>query len=79
MTLVLCGLVAPAAIIFVICLVLVPGPTVPKSTPKALVWRRKLWEVSLFSYFAWHALIVKLLPRFVLGPLIFATWLLLHS
>ncbi|KAE9376945.1 acid phosphatase/Vanadium-dependent haloperoxidase [Stipitochalara longipes BDJ] len=43
-TLVLCGLVAPAVIIFIVCLFLVPGPTVPKSTPKALIWRRKLWE-----------------------------------
>jgi len=28
-------------------MVLVPGPTVSKSIPKALIWRRKLWE--------WHA------------------------
>ncbi|KAH7371913.1 PAP2 superfamily-domain-containing protein [Cadophora sp. MPI-SDFR-AT-0126] len=40
----ICSLVAPAAIIFAITIVLVPGPTVPKSTPKALIWRRKLWE-----------------------------------
>lgn len=38
------ALVAPAVIIFLVCLLLVPGPTVSKSTPKALVWRRKLWE-----------------------------------
>lgn len=44
-TLFLCGLVAPAVVIFIVCLFLVPGPTVPKSTPKALIWRRKLWEV----------------------------------
>ncbi|KAL3427784.1 pap2 domain containing protein [Phlyctema vagabunda] len=37
-------LVAPAIIIMAVCLVLVPGPTVPKSTPKGLIWRRKLWE-----------------------------------
>jgi len=43
-TLILCGLVAPAVIILLVCLLLVPGPTVPKSTPKALVWQRKLWE-----------------------------------
>lgn len=46
-TLVLCGLVAPGVIIFLVAIVLIPGPTVPKSTPKALIWRRKLWE--------WHA------------------------
>jgi membrane-associated phospholipid phosphatase len=38
------GFVAPAIIIMVIAIVLVPGPTVPKSTPKSLIWRRKLWE-----------------------------------
>lgn len=38
------ALVIPAGIIFLMCLLLVPGPTVPKSTPKALIWRRKLWE-----------------------------------
>ena len=44
-TLVLCGLAAPVVIIFLITILLVPGPTVPKSTPKALIWRRKLWEL----------------------------------
>ncbi|TVY13869.1 Diacylglycerol pyrophosphate phosphatase 1 [Lachnellula arida] len=42
--LVLCSLVAPAVIIFLVAILLVPGPTVSKSTPKALIWRRKLWE-----------------------------------
>jgi membrane-associated phospholipid phosphatase len=44
LTLVLCGLLAPAVIIFLVCLLLVPGPTVPKSTPRTLILRRKLWE-----------------------------------
>lgn len=44
-TLILCGLAAPVVIIFLITILLVPGPTVPKSTPKALIWRRKLWEL----------------------------------
>ncbi|KFY91028.1 hypothetical protein V500_04838 [Pseudogymnoascus sp. VKM F-4518 (FW-2643)] len=35
---------APAAIIFIVSLLLVPGPSVPKSVPKSLIWRRKLWE-----------------------------------
>lgn len=43
-TLIICGLVAPGVIIFIVAIALVPGPTVPKSTPKALIWRRKLWE-----------------------------------
>jgi len=42
--LVVCGLVIPAGIIFLICVSLVPGPTVSKATPKPLIWRRKLWE-----------------------------------
>ncbi|KAH6716431.1 PAP2 superfamily protein [Leptodontidium sp. MPI-SDFR-AT-0119] len=40
----ICGLVAPAAVILAITIFLIPGPTVPKSTPKVLIWRRKLWE-----------------------------------
>ncbi|KAE8453787.1 hypothetical protein EG329_009299 [Mollisiaceae sp. DMI_Dod_QoI] len=38
------GLVVPGVIIALVCLVLVPGPTVSKSTPRALILRRKLWE-----------------------------------
>jgi hypothetical protein len=44
-TLILCGLAAPAIIIFLVTVLFVPGPTVSKSTPKALIWRRKLWEL----------------------------------
>ncbi|KAG0649837.1 Phosphatidate phosphatase [Hyphodiscus hymeniophilus] len=44
-TLVVCCLAAPAVIIFLVTILLVPGPTVPKSTPKALIWKRKLWEL----------------------------------
>lgn len=42
--LVLVGLLAPAVIIVITCLLFVPGPTVPKSVPKSLIWKRKLWE-----------------------------------
>ncbi|KAF2428847.1 PAP2-domain-containing protein [Tothia fuscella] len=42
--LVVVSLVGPGAIIFLVCLILVPGPTVNKQTPKSLIWRRKLWE-----------------------------------
>ncbi|KFY25237.1 hypothetical protein V493_04748, partial [Pseudogymnoascus sp. VKM F-4281 (FW-2241)] len=41
---VIVSLCAPAAIIFIVSLLLVPGPSVPKSVPKSLIWRRKLWE-----------------------------------
>jgi membrane-associated phospholipid phosphatase len=40
----LVAFVAPAVIIFIVSILLVPGPTVSKATPKALIWRRKLWE-----------------------------------
>lgn len=32
-------------VIILICLVFVPGSTVPKGTPQSLIWRRKLWEL----------------------------------
>jgi hypothetical protein len=41
-TLILCGLVAPGVIIFLVSLIFVPGSAVPKETPKSLIWRRKL-------------------------------------
>lgn len=41
----LIGGVGPIVIIAIMCLFLVPGPTVPKSTPKSLIWRRKMWEL----------------------------------
>jgi membrane-associated phospholipid phosphatase len=42
--LVVLSLFFPAITIAIICLVFVPGPTVSKSTPTALIWRRRLWE-----------------------------------
>ncbi|KAH8675366.1 PAP2 domain-containing protein [Xylariales sp. PMI_506] len=44
-TLVLCNAVAPIVIILFVTLVFVPGSTVPKGTPKSLIWKRKLWEL----------------------------------
>lgn len=32
-------------IILIVVLIFVPGPTVPKGTPKSLIWKRKLWEL----------------------------------
>ncbi|RDA92309.1 hypothetical protein CP533_3268 [Ophiocordyceps camponoti-saundersi (nom. inval.)] len=43
---VLCGLV-PAVIILIVSVLLVPGATVPKKTPQALIWKRKLWEIHV--------------------------------
>ena len=39
------GGVLPFIAILLIVLVLVPGPTVPKGTPRSLIWKRKLWEL----------------------------------
>ncbi|KAH7136555.1 PAP2 superfamily-domain-containing protein [Dactylonectria macrodidyma] len=37
----------PIVIIAIVSLIFVPGPTVPKDTPKALIWKRKLWELHV--------------------------------
>jgi len=42
--LVVVALIAPAVIIFLVCLIFVPGPTAHKRTPRSLKWRRKFWE-----------------------------------
>jgi membrane-associated phospholipid phosphatase len=36
--------VVPAVVIFLVSLIFVPGKAVSSSTPKKLIWRRKLWE-----------------------------------
>ncbi|CAK7235988.1 hypothetical protein SBRCBS47491_009482 [Sporothrix bragantina] len=43
-TLILASVLAPAVITAFVCLVFVPGGTVPCDVPRSLVWRRKLWE-----------------------------------
>lgn len=40
-----CSIVIPVVLIAIIAIVFVPGATVPKGTPKSLVWKRKLWEL----------------------------------
>ncbi|PGH29382.1 hypothetical protein GX50_07862 [[Emmonsia] crescens] len=42
--LILVSLVAPAIIIFLGSILFIPGLTAGKHAPKALVWRRKIWE-----------------------------------
>ncbi|KAH7146270.1 hypothetical protein EDB81DRAFT_856712 [Dactylonectria macrodidyma] len=44
-TLVIATDIVPLFVITVICLVFVPGNSVPRGTPKALIWKRKLWEL----------------------------------
>ncbi|KAB5511390.1 hypothetical protein GE09DRAFT_1047823 [Coniochaeta sp. 2T2.1] len=43
--LVVCSVIIPVVLIFIIAIIFVPGATVPKGTPKSLIWKRKLWEL----------------------------------
>ncbi|CZT01591.1 related to diacylglycerol pyrophosphate phosphatase [Rhynchosporium agropyri] len=56
------GLVGPAVIIFLVCLILVPGPTVSKSIPKSLIFKRKLWE----WHQGWMGLALSLAASFLI-------------
>lgn len=60
--LIVCGLVIPGVVILFVSLVLVPGPTVPKSVPKSLIWRRKLWEWHM----GWLGLALSLTSAFLI-------------
>jgi membrane-associated phospholipid phosphatase len=55
-------LIAPAGIIFIVCMVFVPGPTASRGTPKALIWRRKLWEWNI----GWMGLALSLATAFMI-------------
>lgn len=39
------SVIIPIILIAIISLVFVPGATVPRGTPKSLIWQRKLWEL----------------------------------
>lgn len=41
----ICNSVIPIVVILLVTLIFVPGPTVPKGTPRSLIWKRKLWEL----------------------------------
>jgi membrane-associated phospholipid phosphatase len=55
-------IVAPGVITAAISLLLVPGPTAHRSTPKALIWRRKIWEWNT----AWMGLGLSLASAFLI-------------
>lgn len=59
--LVVLGLVVPAAIIFLVCIIFVPGPTASRGTPRSLIWRRKLWEWNT----GWMGLALSLATAFM--------------
>ena len=56
------AIIAPGVITAIISLLLVPGPTAHRSTPKALIWRRKIWEWNT----AWMGLGVSLASAFII-------------
>ncbi|KAF9696098.1 hypothetical protein EKO04_006184 [Ascochyta lentis] len=56
------GLVIPAAVIFLVCIIFVPGPTASRGTPKSLIWRRKLWEWNT----GWMGLALSLATAFMI-------------
>ncbi|CAI9633721.1 acid phosphatase vanadium-dependent haloperoxidase [Alternaria burnsii] len=60
--LVVVSLIAPAAIVFIVCLIWVPGPTAERGTPKSLIWRRKLWEWNT----GWMGLALSLATAFLI-------------
>ncbi|KIW31540.1 uncharacterized protein PV07_03180 [Cladophialophora immunda] len=60
--LIVVAVVAPGVITAAISLLFVPGPTAHRSTPKALIWRRKLWEWNA----AWMGLGVAVAGAFVI-------------
>ncbi|KAF2813525.1 PAP2-domain-containing protein [Mytilinidion resinicola] len=60
--LIVVGLVIPAIIVFLVCLIFVPGRAVSRGTPKALVWRRKFWEWNT----GWMGLALSLATAFMI-------------
>lgn len=60
--LVVIALIAPAGVIFVVCMIFVPGPTASRGTPKSLIWRRKLWEWNT----GWMGLALSLATAFMI-------------
>lgn len=55
------SIVAPGIITFLVSLIFVPGPTASRSTPKSLIWRRRLWEWNT----AWMGLGVAVAGAFM--------------
>ncbi|KAI1386958.1 acid phosphatase/Vanadium-dependent haloperoxidase [Hypoxylon trugodes] len=60
--LLICNAVIPIVIILIVVLLFVPGPTVPEGTPRALIWRRKLWELHT----GWLGLALALISAWII-------------
>jgi membrane-associated phospholipid phosphatase len=52
--------IVPIVSVFVVAIIFVPGATVPRNTPRSLVWRRKLWELHV----GWMGLALSLVIAF---------------
>lgn len=55
-------MIGPVVIIAIISLIFVPGATVPRGTPKSLIWRRKLWELHA----GWLGLALSMVAAWVI-------------
>ncbi|KAI0387284.1 acid phosphatase/Vanadium-dependent haloperoxidase [Hypomontagnella monticulosa] len=60
--LLICNAVIPIAVVLIVVLVFVPGPTVPAGTPKSLIWKRKLWELHT----GWLGLALSLISAWII-------------
>ncbi|KUI65747.1 Diacylglycerol pyrophosphate phosphatase 1 [Cytospora mali] len=60
--LLVCNAVIPLVVVLVIALIFVPGNTVPKGTPKSLVWKRRLWELHV----GWLGLALSLASAWII-------------
>ncbi|KAL7628271.1 hypothetical protein AAE478_002470 [Parahypoxylon ruwenzoriense] len=60
--LMICNSVIPVGVILIVVLIFVPGPTVPKGTPKSLIWKRKLWELHT----GWLGLALSLVGAWII-------------
>ncbi|KAI1375548.1 acid phosphatase/Vanadium-dependent haloperoxidase [Hypoxylon crocopeplum] len=60
--LLVCNAAIPVAVILIVVLIFVPGPTVPEGTPKSLIWKRKLWELHT----GWLGLALSLISAWII-------------
>ncbi|OTB03077.1 hypothetical protein M426DRAFT_61120 [Hypoxylon sp. CI-4A] len=57
-----CNAAIPIAVVLIVVLIFVPGPTVPEGTPKSLIWKRKLWELHT----GWLGLALSLISAWII-------------
>ncbi|KAI1398758.1 acid phosphatase/Vanadium-dependent haloperoxidase [Hypoxylon fuscum] len=57
-----CNAAIPVAVVLIVVLIFVPGPTVPEGTPKSLIWKRKLWELHT----GWLGLALSLISAWII-------------